>query len=63
MPFKIVCDGCGLVLYEGRNAKTPYEVVGNFEGRCPKCCRKLSPTPLSFEVGTVDLQVQEKMQK
>jgi len=34
--------------------KSPYEIVEGFEGKCPKCGRKLSYIPKTFEVKPVD---------
>lgn len=50
MALTVYCDECGAVLYEGEELKPPYEIVKGLEGRCPSCRRKLSVSPLSFDV-------------
>jgi len=42
MPQQIICDGCGAVLYEGRELKAPEEIIQENGGTCPQCGKKLS---------------------
>ena len=50
MPLKVCCDRCGTILYEGPDVKPPYEIIQNYEGKCPYCHRKLSHVPKAVEV-------------
>jgi hypothetical protein len=54
MPMKIICRGCGTILYEGAEIKSPYEIAAGYDGKCPKCARKLSQMPKSIEVRPVN---------
>jgi len=50
MPQKITCSECGCNLYEGDILKSPQDILKKYEGRCPKCHRKLS-----FSSGGVEI--------
>jgi len=50
LPQKVNCDKCGAVLYEGEELKSPEEIIQMHNGRCPKCGRELSLTPIKVEV-------------
>ena len=50
MPQKIICQECGELLYEGTDLKPPDEIIQRYNGKCPKCGRKLSIVPTSVEV-------------
>lgn len=50
MPQKVVCHNCGFVLYEGLDLKPPDEIVQSYDGKCPKCGKKLSFIPKDVEV-------------
>lgn len=50
MTLTVHCDKCRAVLYEGEQLKPPYEIIGSHDGRCPKCSRRLTTIPRSFEV-------------
>jgi hypothetical protein len=50
MPQRVLCHGCNHILYEGGELKPPDEIIQQFEGKCPKCGRKLSLMPLDVEV-------------
>ena len=50
MPQKIICKGCGQVLYEGEILKSPHDLIKNFEGHCPNCGRDLSFMKEAVEV-------------
>ena len=41
MPQKITCSECGHVLYEGDILKSPQDIIKKYEGKCPKCGRRL----------------------
>lgn len=53
MPQQIICHGCGELLYEGTELKPPDEIIQRYNGKCPKCGRKLSMVPTSVEVKPV----------
>jgi len=50
MPQRVICHGCSHVLYEGPELKPPDEVLQQFDGKCPKCGKKLSLLPIDVEV-------------
>ena len=50
MPQRVICENCGEVLYEGEDLKPPEEIVQQYNGKCPKCGKKLSILPKSVEV-------------
>ena len=50
LPQRVNCDGCGAVLYEGEELKSPEEILQMYDGRCPQCGRTLSLTPKKIEV-------------
>ncbi len=50
MPQRVVCQGCGHVLYDGAELKPPDEILQKFEGKCPSCSKKLSLLPIDVEV-------------
>jgi hypothetical protein len=50
MPQRIICHGCKHVLYEGAELKPPDEILQNYDGKCPKCGKKLSLLPIDVEV-------------
>lgn len=51
MPQRIVCGGCGLVLYEGIELESPVETVMRYGGHCPKCRKKLEYSPDNVLMG------------
>lgn len=53
MPMKAVCEKCGNILYEGAEIKAPYEIVASYEGKCPKCAKRLLQTPGRVEISPV----------
>ncbi|RLI13162.1 hypothetical protein DRO35_01160 [Candidatus Bathyarchaeota archaeon] len=50
LPQKVNCDKCGAILYEGEELKSPEEIIQMHDGKCPKCGRRLSLTPVKIEV-------------
>ena len=50
LPQRIRCEKCGAILYEDTEVKTPYEIVQRYDGRCPKCGRRLSSIPINVEI-------------
>jgi DNA-directed RNA polymerase subunit RPC12/RpoP len=45
-----VCEKCAFVLYEGELLKAPYEIIEEYEGKCPRCGKKLSYIPRTVQV-------------
>jgi len=41
MPQRVTCAECNHLLYEGDILKSPQDIIKKFDGRCPKCNRKL----------------------
>jgi hypothetical protein len=50
MPFEIVCDDCGFVLYRGSEMRSPKDVMRTFKGRCGNCAEKMSIDNYKVEV-------------
>ncbi len=50
MPQRVQCSKCGSVLYEGIELTPPDEIIQRFDGRCPKCGKKLSFAPGNVSV-------------
>jgi hypothetical protein len=50
MPQRVVCEGCGQVLYEGADLRPPDEILHELDGKCPKCGKKLSLIPIDVDV-------------
>lgn len=50
MPQRIHCDTCGNILYEGIELKSPFEILELYEGKCPKCDRRLSSVPIRVNI-------------
>jgi transcription initiation factor IIE alpha subunit len=50
MPQKVVCEKCGEILYEGGELKPPDVIIQMHNGKCPKCGRRLSYSPINTEV-------------
>lgn len=50
MPQRVVCQGCGHLLYEGPELRPPDEIIHEHEGKCPKCGKKLSLIPVNVDV-------------
>ncbi|MEJ5327506.1 MAG: hypothetical protein WHU54_04565 [Candidatus Bathyarchaeia archaeon] len=53
MPQLVICHGCKHVLYEGSELKPPDEILQSYDGKCPKCGRKLSLLPIDVDVKSV----------
>jgi RNase P subunit RPR2 len=53
MPQRVICHGCNHILYEGAELKPPDEIIRQYEGKCPKCGKKLSILPLEVDVKPV----------
>jgi DNA-directed RNA polymerase subunit RPC12/RpoP len=45
MPQRVLCDKCGAILYEGFELTPPDEIVQRYDGKCPKCGKKLAFSP------------------
>jgi hypothetical protein len=50
LPQRVICQGCKHILYEGAGLKPPDEIIHMYEGKCPKCAKKLSLLPTDVEV-------------
>lgn len=50
MTHTVRCDQRDAVLREGAALKPPYEIVMRYNGRCPRCGRKLATVPVRFAV-------------
>jgi phage FluMu protein Com len=44
LPQKIFCAECNSILYEGEVLKSPNDIIKKFDGKCPKCDKKLDFT-------------------
>jgi len=63
LPQRVNCDGCGAVLYEGEDLKSPEEILQMHNGKCPNCGRTLSLTPKKIEVKASSNSSFEKLVK
>jgi len=54
MPQRVLCNGCGGVLYQGNDLKSPEEIYEMHNGRCPNCGRKLLLMPQKIEILPVE---------
>ena len=50
VPQRIVCQGCGYVLYDGAELKPPDEILHQYDGKCPKCGKRLALIPIDVDV-------------
>jgi hypothetical protein len=50
VPQRVICQGCQHILYEGADLKPPDEILQQYDGKCPKCGKKLSLLPVDVEV-------------
>jgi hypothetical protein len=50
VPQRVVCQGCGHILYQGAELKPPDEVLHQHDGKCPKCGKKLALIPIDVDV-------------
>ncbi|MEM1659759.1 MAG: hypothetical protein QXR17_01225 [Candidatus Bathyarchaeia archaeon] len=50
MPQRVFCHECGHLLYEGEELKLPDEILQQYNGKCPKCSRKLSYIPIKVDI-------------
>ncbi len=50
MPQQVKCNKCGTLLYRGEELKSPEEILQTYNGKCPKCGRRLSLMPQNVEV-------------
>lgn len=53
MPLEIVCSGCGSVLYNGFELRSPKDVIRANENKCPECGKSLSHSEFTIEVTKV----------
>lgn len=56
MPQKVTCSECDCLLYEGDILKSPQDIIKKFDGRCPKCNKKLG-----FSMGGVVIEPHEEV--
>ncbi|MFH0897802.1 MAG: hypothetical protein V1850_07150 [Candidatus Bathyarchaeota archaeon] len=61
MPQKIICGGCGEILYNMNDLKSPNELLEQLKGVCPRCSKKLSFDPTKVDIGV--LQEEEKIRR
>jgi len=54
LPQLVFCHKCGAALYESIELKPPDEIIESYDGKCPKCGKKLSFTPKSVEVKPIE---------
>jgi hypothetical protein len=63
MPLQVICQKCKFVLYDGKELKTPYELVEGYNGKCPNCGKKLSQMPIDFEIRLDKTQIGSRFKK
>jgi len=54
MTQKIVCEGCGKVLFNDSKLRPPEEVIQELNGKCPHCGKKLVFNPDRLEINLID---------
>ena len=54
VPQRVICEECGALLYYGAELKPPDEIIQTYDGKCPKCGRRLSFVPKNAEVKPAD---------
>jgi len=42
VPQRVLCSKCKHVLFNGIDLTPPDEIIQKFDGRCPKCGKKLA---------------------
>ena len=50
MPQKIFCEDCNEVLYDNSELATPEEIISKYNGKCPKCGKKLEFNTEKIEI-------------
>jgi ribosomal protein S27AE len=55
MPQRVLCQSCGYVLFEGVELTPPDEIIQRFNGRCPKCGKKLT-----FDHSHIQIKAEEQ---
>ena len=50
VPQLVICQKCGYILYDEDDLKPPDEILHQYNGKCPKCGKKLALVPLDVEV-------------
>lgn len=48
--IKIVCKRCSFELYRGKEPVSILEVYRKWDGRCPRCLRKLGTKPAAVTI-------------
>ncbi len=41
MPQRIFCEDCNELLYNNSELTSPEEIIRKYDGKCPKCGKKL----------------------
>ena len=54
VPLLVICHECDAILYEGKELKSPEEIIEGYFGKCPTCSKKLFYTPKNVEVKPFD---------
>jgi hypothetical protein len=52
LPQKMICNGCGKVLYDNSDLKPPEEIIKKFGGKCPQCSKDLIFDPEKVEINS-----------
>jgi hypothetical protein len=58
LPQRVTCSECNSILYEGDILKSPQDIIKKYDGKCPKCNRKLN-----FSTGGVTIYPGEEENK
>ena len=54
VPQKVVCEGCGEVLFNGSKLRPPDEVIQELDGKCPYCEKLLGFNPDKVEINILE---------
>jgi len=54
VPQEIICSSCDYLLYEGDILKSPQDIIKKYEGRCPRCNKKLDFSSTNVKITRSD---------
>jgi DNA-directed RNA polymerase subunit RPC12/RpoP len=54
LPQKIICEGCGEILFNGLKLRPPEEIIKELENKCPYCGKILLFNPDKVEINIIE---------
>lgn len=58
MAQKIICDGCGTILFASCKIKSPYDIIQALNRECPQCGKDLE-----FNIDKITIEIAELANK